>query len=100
MHAAFSRLILPTGNARDLRRLFKRLHQNAAIHVLPHRQSEKSEYGRRDVQQSRAVNALVLLDVRSLHANNSEGTMLNRRPGGLVGNPTRAQMIGMEAVIR
>jgi hypothetical protein len=43
MHSTFARFRLPAGNARDRRRLFEGLHQNAAVHVFAHGQSEQGQ---------------------------------------------------------
>ena len=42
MHAAFSGLVLPAGNARDLRRFLEGLNQNAAVHIFADWQAKQS----------------------------------------------------------
>ena len=99
MHSAFTGFLLPTRNASDLRRLFEGLHQHATIHVRAHWQSKERQDGWRHIQQSRSVDALVLLNVWSFHAEDPERPMLNRWTCRFCRDAARPQMIGMEAVI-
>ena len=59
MHARVARLPFPTRDALDLRRRLERFEQRPAVHVLTDRQTEKREHRRREVDQARAIDALV-----------------------------------------
>ena len=80
-------------------RLLESARQRFAVHVLPHRQTEEREDGRADVQQARAVNPFILPYARPPQGDNAVVAMLDGRTRRLAGNVSRAEVIGVEAMV-
>jgi hypothetical protein len=101
MHSVVAFCFIPARNALDCRRFaLIDIQQHFAVHVFAYRQPKQVEKCRADIEESSAVDSVVLSDVGTSGNKDTELAMLDRWASRLARNASRTQVIGVETMIR